>query len=77
MGKNKPLNDVSLDAKSGEMIALIGDSDGKSSLMNLLMRFYDPSEGEICINGTNLKEFGLHDVRNNIAMVTQRVYIFP
>ncbi len=76
-GEKQALNDVSLDAKSGEMIALIGDSGGgKSSLMNLLMRFYDPSEGEICINGTNLKEFGLHDVRNNIAMVTQRVYIF-
>ena len=76
-GEKQALNDVSLDAKSGEMIALIGDSGGgKSSLMNLLMRFYDPSEWEICINGTNLKEFGLHDVRNNIAMVTQRVYIF-
>ena len=59
------------------MIALIGDSGGgKSSLMNMLMRFYDPSVGSIKINGIDLREFNLHDLRHNIAMVTQRVYIF-
>lgn len=76
-GEKQALNEVSLEAKSGEMIALIGDSGGgKSSLMNMLMRFYDPSSGSICINGVDLKSFDLHDLRHNIAMVTQRVYIF-
>ncbi|AHJ12733.1 ABC transporter ATP-binding protein [Sulfurospirillum multivorans] len=76
-GEKQALKEVTLEAKSGEMIALIGDSGGgKSSLMNMLMRFYDPSEGSICINGKNLKTFTLHNLRHNIAMVTQRVYIF-
>lgn len=76
-GEKRALNDVSLEAKAGEMIALIGDSGGgKSSLMNLLMRFYDPSAGSVCINGKDLKSFDLHNLRHNIAMVTQRVYIF-
>ena len=76
-GEKQALNDVNLEAKAGEMIALIGDSGGgKSSLMNMLMRFYDPSEGSIKINGSDLRTFNLHDLRHNIAMVTQRVYIF-
>jgi len=76
-GEKQALNDVNLEAKAGEMIALIGDSGGgKSSLMNMLMRFYDPSEGSIKINGLDLRTFNLHDLRHNIAMVTQRVYIF-
>ena len=71
------LHDISFEAKRGEMIALIGDSGGgKSSLMNLLMRFYDPSSGDITINNTSIKAFSLHDLRQNIGMVTQRVYIF-
>lgn len=76
-GEKQALHEVSLEAKAGEMIALIGDSGGgKSSLMNMLMRFYDPSSGAITLNGTNIKSFNLHDLRHNIAMVTQRVYIF-
>ncbi|WP_263832817.1 ABC transporter ATP-binding protein [Sulfurospirillum oryzae] len=76
-GEKQALNDVTLEAKAGEMIALIGDSGGgKSSLMNMLMRFYDPKSGTIQINGMDLKSFDLHDLRHNIAMVTQRVYIF-
>lgn len=76
-GEKQALQDVSLEAKAGEMIALIGDSGGgKSSLMNMLMRFYDPSSGSININDRDLRTFDLHDLRHNIAMVTQRVYIF-
>lgn len=76
-GEKQALHDVSLEAKAGEMIALIGDSGGgKSSLMNILMRFYDPSSGSIKINDRDLRTFDLHDLRHNIAMVTQRVYIF-
>ncbi len=76
-GEKCALHDISFEAKRGEMIALIGDSGGgKSSLMNLLMRFYDPSSGDITINNTSIKAFSLHDLRQNIGMVTQRVYIF-
>lgn len=76
-GEKQALQDVSLEAKAGEMIALIGDSGGgKSSLMNILMRFYDPSSGCVKINNIDLKMFDFHELRHNIAMVTQRVYIF-
>lgn len=76
-GDKQALHDVSLEAKAGEMIALIGDSGGgKSSLMNMLMRFYDPSSGSIKINNIDLKTFNFHELRYNVAMVTQRVYIF-
>ena len=76
-GEKRALYDISFEAKRGEMIALIGDSGGgKSSLMNLLMRFYDPSSGDIKINDVSIKAFTLHDLRQNIGMVTQRVYIF-
>lgn len=76
-GNKQALTDVTLEAKAGEMIALIGDSGGgKSSLMNMLMRFYDPAAGTIKINDIDLKTFNLHSLRHNIAMVTQRVYIF-
>lgn len=76
-GDKQALHDVSLEAKAGEMIALIGDSGGgKSSLMNMLMRFYDPFSGSIKINNIDLKTFNFHELRYNVAMVTQRVYIF-
>lgn len=75
-GDKQALHAVNFEAKSGEMIALIGNSGGgKSSLMNLLMRFYAPTSGDILINGISISEFDIHDLRNNIAMVTQRVYI--
>ena len=71
------LKDVSFEASVSEMIALIGNSGGgKSSLMNLLMRFYAPSSGAITINDIPIEQFSLHDLRQNIGMVTQRVYIF-
>jgi len=76
-GEKKALNGINLKANQGEFMALVGDSGGgKSSLVNMIMRFYDPSAGEITINGTNIKEFSLKSLRNSIAIVTQRVYIF-
>lgn len=76
-GEKRALQGVTFEAKRGEMIALIGDSGGgKSSLMNLLMRFYDPQEGEIFIDQDPINLFGLSELRKNIGMVTQRVYIF-
>ncbi len=76
-GNQEALKGVDLDAKSGEMVALIGNSGGgKSSLMNLLMRFYAPSSGDILLNERSLSSFDLHALREKIGMVTQRVYIF-
>jgi len=71
------LKDISLEAKKGESIALVGDSGaGKSSLVNLLVRFYDPNRGEILINDTDNREFTLTSLHQRIAYVTQRIYIF-
>jgi subfamily B ATP-binding cassette protein MsbA len=71
------LNGISLNIKKGEFVAMVGDSGGgKSSLVNLLVRFFDPSNGSISINDTNLKSFTLKSLRNSVAIVTQRVYIF-
>ncbi|MCR4941813.1 MAG: ABC transporter ATP-binding protein/permease [Campylobacter sp.] len=71
------LRGVSFEALKSQTIAMVGASGGgKTSLMNLLMRFYDTSGGEILINGVNLREFDVPSLRKNIGLVTQRVYIF-
>lgn len=71
------LNNISLEAKKGESIALVGDSGaGKSSLVNLLVRFYDPSTGKILINKKNSKDFTLSALHKKISYVTQSIYIF-
>ncbi|RRS31616.1 MAG: ABC transporter permease [Epsilonproteobacteria bacterium (ex Lamellibrachia satsuma)] len=71
------LKNISLEAKKGESIALVGDSGaGKSSLVNLLVRFYDPSSGKILINHSNTKDFTLTSLHKKISYVTQRIYIF-
>ena len=76
-GDTPALKNITLEAKKGESIALVGDSGaGKSSLVNLLVRFYDPNRGEILINGTDNKIFTLTSLHQKIAYVTQRIYIF-
>jgi subfamily B ATP-binding cassette protein MsbA len=76
-GDNEALKNVSFEVKDGQTIALVGDSGGgKSSVINLLVRFYDISSGELCINGKDIKSFDLDSLRDNISIVTQRVYIF-
>ena len=76
-GNKEVLKGINLEANKSEFIALVGSSGGgKSSLMNLLMRFYDVNGGEILINGINLKDIKIHSLRQNIGLVTQRVYIF-
>jgi len=76
-GDTKALKNISLEAKKGDSIALVGDSGaGKSSLVNLLVRFYDPSRGKILINHTDTKDFTLRSLHQKIAYVTQRIYIF-
>lgn len=76
-GDKEVLKGINLEANKSEFIALVGSSGGgKSSLMNLLMRFYEVNGGEILINGINLKDIKIHSLRQNIGLVTQRVYIF-
>ena len=76
-GDKEILKGINLEANKSEFIALVGSSGGgKTSLMNLLMRFYDVNGGEILINGINLKDIKIHSLRQNIGLVTQRVYIF-
>lgn len=71
------LKSINLKANKGDKIALVGDSGGgKSSLINLLIRFYDISSGTIKFNDSNLKNIDIKDLRDNISVVTQRVYIF-
>ncbi len=71
------LSDVSLTVKCGEVIALVGLSGaGKTTLTNLLMRFYDPTAGEIRIDGRNLHDIKLAALRSQIALVTQDVILF-
>ncbi|HIQ28237.1 MAG TPA: ATP-binding cassette domain-containing protein [Sulfurovum sp.] len=71
------LKNISFEVKKGTSIALVGNSGaGKSSLVNLLVRFYDPSSGEILINGKDYKTFTLTSLHQKIAYVTQRIYIF-
>ncbi|MBN2816896.1 MAG: ATP-binding cassette domain-containing protein [Campylobacterales bacterium] len=71
------LDGVNLTIKAGENIALVGDSGGgKSTFMNMILRYYDPDSGEVCINGTNIKEFTQKSLKHHISLVTQRIYIF-
>jgi len=76
-GDNIALDGVSIDIKKGDSIALVGDSGaGKSTFVNLLVRFYDPNSGKILINGIDAKELKLSSLHKKIAFVTQRIYIF-
>jgi len=71
------LKNINIKAQKGDKIALVGDSGGgKSSLVNLLLRFYDASKGEINFNTINIKDLSFKSLRDNISIVTQRVYIF-
>jgi subfamily B ATP-binding cassette protein MsbA len=70
------LKNISFVAKKGEKIALVGNSGGgKSSIVNLLLRFYDTNKGEILFNNTEIKKLSLKSLRESISIVTQRVYI--
>lgn len=71
------LDGIDLTIKSGENIALVGDSGGgKSTLMNMILRFYDPDSGSVSVNGTDIKELSQKSLKHHISLVTQRIYIF-
>ena len=71
------LKDISLDIKPGETIALVGATGaGKSSIINLLNRFYEISRGSIQVDGRDIKEFDTASLRKNIGVVLQDVFLF-
>ena len=75
--KKEALKNINLNIKRGEVVALVGDSGGgKSSLINLIIRFYESSNGEILINNNIIKNYDLNSLRDKISIVTQRVFIF-
>jgi ATP-binding cassette subfamily C protein CydCD len=77
-GARRPaLEVVSLDIAAGSTVAVVGPSGaGKTTLANLLLRFWDPGEGHILIDGVDLREFGLDDLRGRVSLVSQDTYLF-
>ncbi len=76
-GQNQVLKNISIHANKGETVALVGHTgSGKSSIMNLLYRFYDPQEGTISIDGQNIREFSRESVRAQMGIVLQDPYLF-
>jgi len=76
-GERSPLKNINLKIKQGETVALVGSTgSGKTTLVNLLARFYKPSSGKITINEKNINDFELESFRSNIAFVDQHVRLF-
>ena len=76
--EGKPiLKNISIQAHPGQTLALVGHTgSGKSSIMNLLYRFYDPQEGEIRIDGQNIRHFSRESLRSHMGIVLQDPYLF-
>ncbi len=71
------LSHISFTAKPGQVIAVIGGTgEGKSTLVNLIPRFYDATEGEVLVDGINVKDYPLEDLRHRIGMVLQNNVLF-
>ena len=75
--ENYVLKNISFKARQGESIALVGATGaGKSSVINLLSRFYEINEGSICVDGIDIREYDLHALRRHIGVVLQDVFLF-
>lgn len=71
------LKNVSFNIKAGETVAMVGATGaGKSTVINLLSRFYEINKGEICLDGTNIKDYSLEELRKNTGVVLQDVHLF-
>ena len=74
---NQVLSNVSLEIRAGEKLALVGPSGGgKTTICNLIPRFYDVTEGRILIDGVDIRKYTLKSLRSNIGVVQQDVYLF-
>lgn len=77
IGDEKILSDINFKVAAGQTVGIIGSTgSGKSTLMNLLCRFYDVSSGEITLDGINVKNIELHSLRDNIGLAMQDVFLF-
>ncbi|HET7507377.1 MAG TPA: ABC transporter ATP-binding protein [Solirubrobacterales bacterium] len=76
-GRQETLGGITFEARPGERVAIVGHTGaGKSTLMSLLIRFYDPSGGRIEIDGVDLRDIGLHSLRDQISVVLQEPLLF-
>lgn len=76
-GVRRVLKNISFEVHPGEMVGLVGHSgSGKSTLINLLCRFYDPLEGQIFVDGTDIRDYDMDDLRKFIGVVLQEPYLF-
>ncbi|EOL42133.1 ABC transporter ATP-binding protein [Enterococcus phoeniculicola] len=76
-GKNNVLNNISFIAQPGETVALVGHTgSGKSSIINVLMRFYEFYEGQILIDDTDIREFPIEELRRKMGLVLQDAFMF-
>lgn len=76
-GKNNVLNDISFSVNPGETVALVGHTgSGKSSIINVMMRFYEFFEGEILIDGHSIKEIPMEELRKKMGLVLQDPFIY-
>ena len=71
------LDNINFVVNSGSKVALVGQSgSGKSTIINLISRFYDPIHGQILINEQNIRDISLNSLRNNISLVSQETIIY-
>ena len=75
--KEKVLNNINLNIESGELVGIIGSSGcGKTTLVSMIPRLYDPDEGAVYVDGVNVKDLSLFHLRESVAMVLQKNTLF-
>jgi ATP-binding cassette, subfamily B, bacterial len=76
-GELPTLSDISFHARPGDMVALVGTTGaGKSTVINLLARFYEADTGEILVDESPIRDFSIHELRRQMGMVTQECFLF-